>query len=58
MGDGLARGEAQAVDFGVLVDGCGVVAPIRGDHEDFGIRVAGRLGMPLGIAGGKTTFFG
>lgn len=34
VGDGFAGGEADAVDVGVLMDGGGVFAAVRGDDED------------------------
>lgn len=58
MGEGLAGGEADAIDVSVLLDGRGAVASVAGDDEDFGIFFAGGVGMPLGVGGDEAATAG
>ena len=50
MGDAFAGLQEDAVDFGVLMDGGGVFASVRRNHEDFGVGVV-QHGILLSIVG-------
>lgn len=58
MGGGGGELEADAIDFGVLIDDGGTIAAVRGNDEDDGGVIVFRLGMPFGVGRGEAAFAG